>query len=135
MHLVFIDEHRKERHALLTAIHGDPQGRMMVAVRKSPSEVTEDEKDSYRVCKNNIYAYKLDENGNEIYEYGNPGEHWPCVNLVVISDNKDAQDQYGRQLDERFTSIVHMGDNTAIGFCFRFPDEEVDWSKMQATIS
>ena len=135
MHIVFIDAHRKERDALLTAIHGDPQGRRAISVRKPAKELKEDEKDSYSVDSNNIYAYKLDENGNTMVEHHEPGEHWPCVNLVVVSENGDAQDQYGRQIDERHTSVVHMSDSTAVGYCFRFADEEIDWSKIQPTIS
>jgi hypothetical protein len=139
MHIVFIDAHRKERDALLTAIHGDPKGQMMISIRKSAKELTEEEKSSKEWELDSheppIYAYKVDEDGNQIIEYREPGEHWPCVNLVVISDNEDAQDQYGRQLDERFTSIVHWEGSTAVGFCFRFADENVDWSKMQPTIS
>ena len=137
-HIVFIDEYRKERDALLTAIHGDPQGRMCIAVRKDARQLTEDEKASGDWHLDNatppIYAYKH-EDGIQLCDYIEPGEHWPCVNLVVISQNEDAQDQYGRQIDERHTSIVHWSDSTAIGYCFRFADEKVDWSKMQPTIS
>jgi hypothetical protein len=117
MHLVFIDEHRRERDALLTCIHGDPLGRQITGTKK-------------------------DEDGNNLiidgvvqFEYGEPGENWPCINLVVISDNENAQDQYGRQVDDRYTSIVHMGDSTAIGYCYRFADETVDWSKVQPSVS
>lgn len=139
MHIVFIDSYRKERDALLTAIHGDPQGRQVVHVRKSAGELTKEEKASgtWKMDKHMppIYAYKQDDEGNDVVEHHEPGEHWPCVNLVVVSENDSAQDQYGRQIDERHTSIVHMSDNTAVGNCFHFADEEVDWSKMQPTIS
>ncbi len=139
MHIVFIDAHRRERDALLTAIHGDPQGRMTISSRKAASDLTEEEKASGRWETDSndppIYAYEVKEGGIPVVEMIEPGEHWPCVNLVVVSDNEDAQDQYGRQIDERFTSIVHWSGNSAIGFCFRFADEEVDWSKMQETIS
>jgi len=138
-HIVFIDAHRRERDALLTAIHGDPQGRMTISSRKSAAELTEEEKASgkWQVDSHDppIYAYEVDDKGQMVVEYKEPGEHWPCVNLVVISENGDAQDQYGRQIDERHTSIVHWNDSTAVGYCFRFADEEVDWSKMQPTIS
>ena len=139
MHIVFIDAHRKERDALLTAIHGDPRGRMVISTRKSASELTEDEKSSgeWKMDSHDppIYAYKVNEDGTYVVEYKEAGEHWPCVNLVVVSENEGAQDQYGRQIDERHTSIVHWGDSTAVGYCFRFADERVDWSKMQPTIS
>ena len=139
MHIVFIDAHRKERAALLTAIHGDPRGCMMISNRKSAGELTKEERSSGKWELDSheppIYAYEVDENGHHVVESREPGEHWPCVNLAVISDNEDAKDQYGRQLDERFTSIVHWEGSSAIGFCFRFADEKVDWSKMQPTIS
>jgi hypothetical protein len=137
-HVVFIDEHRRERDALLTAIHGDAQGRMVIPVRKPANELTEDEKASgeWQVDSHDppIYAYKQKDGMNEV-DYVEPGEHWPCVNLVVVSDNESAQDQYGRQIDERHTSIVHWTDNSAQGYCFRFADEKVDRSSMQKTIS
>lgn len=139
MHVVFIDAHRRERDALLTAIHGDPQGRLCISSRKSANELTEEEKASGRwqvdAHSPPIYAYEHDEDGKMVVDYREPGQHWPCVNLLVISDNEDAQDQYGRQIDERHTSIVHHSDSTAIGYCYRFADEAVDWSKMQPTIS
>lgn len=138
-HVVFIDEHRRERDALLTAIHGDPQGRSVVPIRKAVEDLTDEERksgeweiDSHKPA---MYAYKLNELGHHACDYGPVGESWPCVNLVVIADNEDAQDQYGRQIDDRHTSIVHHSDNTAIGYCYRFVDEEIDWSKMQKTIS
>ena len=139
MHVVFIDEYRRERDALLTAIHGDPQGRMVVPVRKPATELTEEEKVSGKWELDShtppIYAYQLDEQGYHACDYVEPGKHWPCVNLVVISDNETAQDQYGRQSDERHTSIVHWADSSAQGYCFRFGDEKVDRSAMQPTIS
>lgn len=139
MHVVFIDAHRRERDALLTAIHGDPRGRISYPTRKPAGELTEEEKASGRWQVDShhppIYAYKTQEDGSMEITYGPAGERWPCVNLVVISENEAAQDQYGRQIDERHTSIVHQSDSTAIGYCFRFADEKVDWSKMQKTIS
>jgi len=47
----------------------------------------------------------------------------PCVNLLYASLDKNRQDQYGRQI-ERPTSVVHMQDNQARGYCWRFPGEE-----------
>ena len=138
-HVVFIDEHRRERDALLTAIHGDAQGRMVVAKRKAAGELTEEEKASgkWEIDSHDppIFAYEVDESGCHACDYVQPGEHWPCVNLVVVSDNEDAQDQYGRQVDDRHTSIVHWTDSSAQGYCFRFADEKVDRSAMQPTIS
>lgn len=137
MHVVFIDSYRKERDALVTAIHGDEEGRMVIPVRKSPRDLTEEEKASglWEVDSHGIYAYKHDENGLPEIEYREPGQHWPCINLVVVSENKDAQDQYGRQIDERPTSVVHWKGNSAHGYCFRFADEEVDHALQQPTVS
>jgi hypothetical protein len=61
--------------------------------------------------------------------------HWPCVNLVVVSKEPGAQDQYGRQtMKDGHTSIVHWSDNTAQGFCWRWPDEEME-SKVKSSVS
>lgn len=137
-HVVFIDSHRRERDALVTAIHGDPKGRMMIDERKSAKDLTEDEKASgdWHIDHHDppIYAY-LHKDGKQVYEYREAGKHWPCINLVVISDNEDAQDQYGRQVDDRHSSVVYQGDSTAVGYCFRFADEEARWEDMQPTIS
>jgi hypothetical protein len=140
MHIVFIDENRRERDALLTAIHGDPHGSMVWSIRKAPSELTEEDKASGeweldKYTSPPIYAYKVNEDGSHVTESKEPGEHWPCVNLVVISDNGDAIDKYGRQIDERYSSIVYQEDSTAVGNCYRFGDEETNWSEMQPTIS
>lgn len=117
MHLVFIDEHRRERPALLTAIHGDPQGRQAVAEKMNEDGTP-----------------ALDEHGHRTWEMGPPADHWPCINLLFVSDSADAQDQYGRQID-RPSSVCHHSDNTAIGYTWRFMDEEIDWGKVQPTIS
>ena len=139
MHVVFIDAHRKERDALLTAIHGDPQGRTSHSLRKDVRRLSSEEKESgkWRIDNNTppIYAYQIDEEGNYLVEYGEPGENWPCVNLLVVSNNEEAQDQYGRQVDDRHTSVVHQGDSTAVGYCFRLADEKTNWEDMQPTIS
>ena len=139
MHVVFIDSHRRERDALVTAIHGDPLGRLVVPSRKAAKELTEEEKASGRweldVHSPPIYAYEHGEDGLPVVEHREPGKHWPCINLVVISDNKEAQDQYGRQIDDRHTSVVHQGDSTAVGYCYRFADEGTNWGDMQPTIS
>ncbi len=139
MHVVFIDAHRKEQDALVTAIHGDSQGRRVISSRKSAAELTQDEKASGKWQTDShdppIYAYEVDDKGVMVVSYDESGEHWPCINLVIVSENEAAQDQYGRQIDERHTSVVHWTDSTAIGYCFRFSDEEVDKSRMQSTIS
>ncbi len=108
-HVVFIDSHRRERDALLTAIWGDPDGR-------------------------NVTGCHQDDEGNYVSEYDEPGTNWPCVNLVVISDNEEAQDQYGRQIDDRHTSIVHWTNSSAVGYCWRFADEKVDWGRIQPVV-
>lgn len=104
--VVFIDSHRAECNALVTAIHGDPLGRVV-----SQEEGPDGER-----------------------EYGPVGESWPCINLLIVSSTPECQDQYGRQL-ERHASVVHMEDNSTHGFCFRFPDEKIDPALRQSTVS
>lgn len=137
-HLVFIDAERQERDALLICIHGDPQGRMAVSIRKSASELTEEEKASGEWQADShdppIYAYKVDEKGLMIIDHKEPGQHWPCINIVVVDKNEGAEDQYGRQTSKEHTSVVHWTSSSAIGYCWRFADEEVDWSRMQAPV-
>ena len=41
--------------------------------------------------------------------------HPPSVNVVYVSNDEKAHDQYGRQLAERATSIVHQKDQRAPG--------------------
>ena len=111
MHLVYIDEVRQERDALLLAIHGNPRGALM-------QNLTDDEGN---------YLTDPDRPGYILAEEvpDTAGKHWPCVNLVVVDKNEGAQDQYGRQTKkEGVTSVVHWSDNSAHGFCWRFPDEE-----------
>lgn len=139
MHIVFIDAYRRERDALLTAIHGDGKGRLVLPIRKDARDLTDEERESgeWRLDSHQppLFAYRVTPEGENVCEYLEPGKHWPCVNLVIVSDNPDAQDQYGRQIDDRHTSVVHHSDSSAIGYCYRFADEEVDWSLMQKTIS
>lgn len=136
--VVFIDPHRMEQMALVTCIHGDPQGRQMVARRKDAKDCTAEERESgrWRVDKHDppIYAYEVDEAGDDIYDYGEPGENWPCINLVIVSPNTDCQDPYGRQL-ERHTSIVHQSNSSAVGNCFRFEGEKLMDQFRQPTVS
>jgi hypothetical protein len=102
-----VDDHRRERDALLVCIHGDPQGRKVLG------------------CKTDENGeYVSDENGTLITEYGEAGTDWPCVNLVVVGDQQDAQDQYGRQI-ERPSSVVHWTNSSAHGYCWRFADEKI----------
>lgn len=117
-HLIFVDEHMQERDALLTAIHGDPEGRLCLGAK-----VDDDGKQV------------VDDEGILVAEYGEPGASWPCLNMVVISDNDKAQDQYGRQLDERPSSVVHWTNSSANGYCWRFPEETIDRSTKERTIS
>ncbi|QPB08612.1 hypothetical protein [Vibrio phage Va2] len=68
----------------------------------------------------------------EIYynESGEP-EYYPCVNLVVVSEDMRKQDQYGMQL-ERETSVTHRSSNAyhekvngiPIGMTWQFEDEK-----------
>lgn len=137
-HLVFIDANRVERDALLICIHGDAHGQQAIPIRKAADKLTEEEKSSGEwendIHTPPIYAYKLDENGNPIVEYKEPGEHWPCINIVVVDKNEGAEDQYGRQTSKEHTSVVHWIDSTAVGYCWRFADEQVDRSMVQPPI-
>jgi len=54
--------------------------------------------------------------------WGDP-EKKPTINLLYVSGDDSKTDQYGRQI-ERPTSIQHAKDNSAGGYCWRFPDEE-----------
>jgi hypothetical protein len=115
-HLVFIDEDRQERDALLLCIHGDPEGYMS---------------QDYEWDENGKAV--LDDNGNMVPK-GKPYRKWPCINLVVVDKNEGAEDQYGRQTTKDNTSVVHHLDSTAVGYCWRFADEKVDWSKAQKPV-
>lgn len=61
----------------------------------------------------------VDEYGNEHdalvtavwTSYGNP----PGLNVVYVSSDENATDQYGRQLAERATSVVHTDNQPAHG--------------------
>lgn len=123
--VVFIDPHRMEQMALVTAIHGDPLGRQAMP-RREPNPNPQGSDDTY--------LYEKDDDGNPIVDYTEPGEHWPCINLVIVSPNQDCQDPYGRQL-ERHTSIVHQSDSSAVGNCFRFEDEDLMDQFRQPTVS
>jgi hypothetical protein len=113
---VFIDSHREEHNALVTCIHGDPEGRKATCRTKDDGE------------------YESDEDGHILMDHGEPGTEWPCINLVIVSPNEDCQDQYGRQL-ERHTSVVHQSNSSAQGYCFRFPGEKLDPAMRQPTVS
>lgn len=51
----------------------------------------------------------------------NPEER-PSVNLVYVTEDETAVDQYGRQI-ERKTSVVHRSNQYANGMYWRFDDE------------
>jgi hypothetical protein len=106
MGLVFIDENRKERDALVTAIHGDPEG----------------------------YSYYPNEDLKALHGSDAMVTDWPCLNFVVVDDSEGSQDQYGRQV-VRHTSVVHWRQSSARGFCWRFQDEEVFGEELTKTIS
>lgn len=119
-HLVFIDADREERDALLICIHGDPEGRMVVPRRKTNPNPKEEN------FGRDLYIYEKDEEGNIINDYKEPGQHWPCINMVIVDKHEGATDQYGRQtVKENVTSVVHWTSNSAQGFCWRFADEEM----------
>lgn len=49
--------------------------------------------------------------------HGDPNDN-PTINLVFVSNDPDARDSYGRQI-ERKTSIVHESRTTATGMFWR----------------
>ena len=51
-----------------------------------------------------------------VFEGAQGEEKPPSVNVVYVSDDPSAHDQYGRQLAERSTSIVHRLNQTAASF-------------------
>jgi hypothetical protein len=123
--VVFIDQHRIEHRALVNCIHGDQLGRQVVPRRKpNPNPKGSDD----------TYIYETDDDGVILNDYVEPGEHWPCINLVIVSPNPDCQDPYGRQL-ERHTSVVHQSNSSAVGYCFRFEDERLMTELRQPTVS
>lgn len=108
MGVVFIDELRRERDALVTAYHGNPRGAVTRCKKdEAGKEVADDEG----------YLVMEDTPGTE-------GTDWPSVNLVVVDSNEGAQDQYGRQISHP-SSVVHWTNNSAQGFCWRFRDERM----------
>lgn len=54
--------------------------------------------------------------------HGDP-EKLPCINLVYVTQDETRQDGYGRQID-RETSVVHISNNSAGGYCWQFAGEE-----------
>lgn len=47
----------------------------------------------------------------------------PGCNVVFVSDDERKSDQYGRQIEERFTSVLHKSYQPAHGNYWMFPDE------------
>lgn len=103
--VVFIDEYREERKALVTCIHGDPLGR---TTKQSGKDWVPDD--------------------------DTVGSYWPCVNLLTLSSNESCKDQYGRQA-ERHSSVVHVSNSSAQAWCYRFVGEEIDPSQRSSSIS
>jgi hypothetical protein len=110
-HVVFIDQDREERDALVIAIHGDPKGRLTM----------------YKDSKDPTKGFEM--------ILPEEGPNWPCVNLTTVVKDPAAQDQYGRQtVKDGITSVVHHSHNSAGGFCWRFADEELP-DKPRITVS
>lgn len=51
----------------------------------------------------------------------NNGTPVPSLNVVYVSDDPAATDQYGRQLASRVTSVVHRSNQAAHGMYWREP--------------
>ena len=58
-----------------------------------------------------------------VFEGAQGEETPPSVNVVYVSDDSAEHDQYGRQLAERVTSIVHKSSQSALSFFWRGTDE------------
>jgi hypothetical protein len=65
--------------------------------------------------------------GEAYVDGGDKGKtHYPCVNIVFISQDPNRTDNYGRQI-EHVTSISHHANqHPCVGFCWHFPDEVVE---------
>lgn len=49
------------------------------------------------------------------------GASFPSLNVVYVSDDETATDQYGRQLASRATSVVHESNQYAHGNYWKMP--------------
>jgi hypothetical protein len=105
--VTYVDARYQAHEALVTAIHGNPRG---------ANSVTKTDESGKYVTDEHGYLVSEDIPGTE-------GSNWPCINLVCVSSDEAKQDQYGRQI-ERETSVVHIRNNSAGGFCWQWPDEE-----------
>jgi hypothetical protein len=54
--------------------------------------------------------------------WGDPDQK-PAINLLYVCDDAERTDQYGRQI-ERKTSCVHVDNNSAAGWAWRYPGEK-----------
>lgn len=48
-----------------------------------------------------------------------------CINVVLISDDSNKTDSYGRQI-ERYTSVCHKSNSPVHGNYFKHHDEELN---------
>ncbi len=51
------------------------------------------------------------------------GDMLGCINLVIVSDDENKQDQYGRQI-ERESSVVHKSNSNVHGNYWRYENEK-----------
>lgn len=54
--------------------------------------------------------------------WGDPSVSVPCINIVYVSQDKEMQDSYGRQI-ARQTSLCHRSVNPAHGQYFMMPGD------------
>lgn len=50
----------------------------------------------------------------------------PCVNLVIVDDDVNKTDSYGRQVAPRITSCSHKSMQNAHGYYWKWPEEELN---------
>lgn len=116
--VMWISPTRTEHKALVTAIWGDPEGRVMM-----PRLTAEGKARRERGELSQHGDWEQNSEGHCIYDpVSEPGTKFPGINLVLVMTDEKNRDQYGRQI-ERQTSVEHQAQSTAKGRCWRFPDE------------
>lgn len=54
--------------------------------------------------------------------FGDPGKSVPCINIVLVDDDANRQDSYGRQI-RRETSVVHRSSQAGHGYYYMMPGD------------
>lgn len=72
-----------------------------------------------------IFVDQLKKRHNALVTSTHGFQEHPSINLVFVSDDENAHDQYGQQIVHE-TSIVHQSDQSAFGFYWKGIDESTD---------